>query len=75
MRYSIRAFSQAAFDAASDAFHANKIRKGAMLYYKCEAEQKNGSQCKRLASQDEKFWHLDKHYCTQHAQLALKQRM
>jgi len=33
------------FDEASNAWHANKIRKGYMFYYRCAAIQKNGNQC------------------------------
>ena len=33
------------FDEASTAWHANKIRKGYMIYYRCAAIQKNGNQC------------------------------
>lgn len=33
------------FDAASAAWMANKVRKGAMVYYRCTAIQKNGCQC------------------------------
>ena len=58
-----------AFTQASKLWMKNKIRKGAMLYYKCQAKLKTGDGCKRKASQNEKYWFLDKHYCTQHAQL------
>jgi hypothetical protein len=64
------------FTSASKAWMKNKIRRGEMIYYKCEATLKNGHDCTRIASQNEKYWFLDKHYCTQHAQLAArKQRM
>lgn len=33
------------FDGASTAWAANKVRKGAMFYYRCTAIQKNGCQC------------------------------
>ena len=62
------------FTYASKCWMKNKIRKGAMLYYKCEAKLKNGHDCTRIANQDEKYWFLDKHYCTQHAQLALRKQ-
>lgn len=58
-----------AFTDASKAWMKNKIRKGAMIYYKCEASLKNGDDCKRIASQNEKYLFLEKHLCTQHAQL------
>ena len=64
----------ASFTAASRAWMANKIRKGAMIYYKCEAEFKNGEHCTRMASQKDEFQFLDKRYCTQHAQLALRKQ-
>ena len=40
------------FDAASQGWMANKIRKGAMVYYACTAIQKNGKPCPLLAIQD-----------------------
>ncbi len=63
-----------AFTSASKAWMKNKIRKGAMLYYKCEAKLKNGHDCTRVATQDEKYWFFDKHYCTQHAQLEARKQ-
>ena len=36
-------------DAASAAWMANKIRKGAMLYYTCQAPLKSGDPCKLAA--------------------------
>ena len=33
------------FDGAAAAWAANKVRKGAMFYYRCTAIQKNGCQC------------------------------
>lgn len=33
------------FDAAHKAWMANKVRKGAMTYYRCPVIQKNGNQC------------------------------
>ena len=33
------------FDGAATAWAANKVRKGAMFYYRCTAIQKNGCQC------------------------------
>ena len=33
------------FNAASTAWLANKIRKGEQFYYRCTAIQKNGNQC------------------------------
>lgn len=67
---------QSEFSGASEAWMKNKIRKGAMIYYKCEAIQHNGLGCSRKASQDEKYKELDKHYCSQHAHVeARKQQM
>jgi len=40
------------FDAASRGWAANKIRKGAMIYYACTAIQKNGKPCPLSAIQD-----------------------
>jgi hypothetical protein len=60
------------FTNASKAWMKNKIRKGEMYYYKCEATQKNGKECPRVANTDSKYWFLDKHYCTQHAQLVAR---
>ena len=40
------------FDAASRGWAANKIRKGAMVYYACTATQKNGKSCPLSAIQD-----------------------
>ncbi len=60
------------FTNASKAWMKNKIRKGQMYYYKCEAIQKNGKECPRVANTDSKYWFLDKHYCTQHAQLVAR---
>jgi hypothetical protein len=62
------------FTSASKAWMKNKIRRGEMIYYKCEATLKNGHDCTRIASQNEKYWFLDKHYCTQHAQLAARKQ-
>lgn len=71
-----REFSSSFFTESSTAWMQNKVRRGAMLYYKCEAIQKNGECCSRIASQKDEFLFLEKQYCTQHAQLALlKQRM
>ena len=33
------------FDEASQTWMGNKVRKGAMIYYRCHAIQKNGVQC------------------------------
>jgi len=55
------------FDAASAAWHANKIRRGPRLYYRCTATQHNGKPCPRAANTAI----LDRdptgpHLCTQH---------
>lgn len=63
-----------AFTDASKAWMQNKIRKGAMFYYKCQATLKNGRPCTRVASQNEKYMFLDKHYCSQHAQLEARKQ-
>jgi hypothetical protein len=41
------------FEIASKAWMANKIRKGAMVYYKCQATLKSGSPCKLAAVGDQ----------------------
>lgn len=48
------------FDAASAAWMANKIRKGPMLYYKCQATLKSGGPCKVAAAGT-------LHFCKRHA--------
>ena len=57
------------FTNASKSWMKNKIRKGQMYFYKCQAKLKNGEDCTRVANTNPDYWHLDKHYCTQHAQL------
>ncbi len=66
---SFKHFSPRFFDTSSRDWMKNKIRRGAMFYYRCEATMKNGCQCERIANTSEKYMFLDKHYCTQHAQL------
>ena len=39
------------FDQARVAWTANKIRRGPMYYYKCEAIQRDGEQCGRRSKQ------------------------
>ena len=63
-----------AFTNSSKCWMKNKIRRGAMLYYKCEATLKHGGTCRRIANQDEKYWCMEKHYCTQHAQLEVRKQ-
>lgn len=62
------------FTNASKAWMQNKIRKGERYHYKCEAHLKSGESCTRVASTDFKYWFLDKHYCTQHAQLVARKQ-
>jgi hypothetical protein len=57
----------AEFDAASAAWHTNKIRRGPRLYYRCTATFRNGTPCSRIANTAA----LDRdpatpHLCTQH---------
>jgi len=52
------------FDAASAAWMANKIRKGAMLYYTCTEIQKNGKPCPFAAIQEPG---LEIHHCKRHS--------
>lgn len=42
-------FTPAFFDAASAAWHANKIRRGPALAYRCQAVKKDGAPCTRAA--------------------------
>ena len=58
------------FDAASAAWMANKIRKGAMLYYKCQASLKSGEPCK-LASVETVG---EPHFCKRHAKQKVNER-
>lgn len=56
------------FDEASRAWMANKVRRGAMIYYHCTATQKNGKPCTRIASNEHAAKHPDApQFCTQHA--------
>ncbi len=48
------------FEAASKAWMANKIRKGAMLYYKCQATLKSGAPCSLAAIGEI-------HFCKRHS--------
>jgi len=48
------------FEAASKAWMANKIRKGAMLYYKCQATLKSGLPCSLAAAGT-------LHFCKRHS--------
>jgi len=63
-----------AFTNSSKVWMKNKIRRGEMLYYKCEGKLKNGHDCSRIATQNEKYWFLEKHLCTQHAQLEARKQ-
>ena len=51
------------FDVAAAAWHSNKIRRGAMYYYRCTATLKDGRQCSRCAT------HAEKITCKAHAKL------
>jgi hypothetical protein len=51
------------FEIASKAWMANKIRKGAMLYYKCQATLKSGSPCKLASTAGPG----DPHFCKRHS--------
>lgn len=51
------------FDSASAAWMANKIRKGAMLYYACTELQKNGKPCPFAAIQEPGA----QHQCKRHS--------
>ena len=52
------------FDGASAAWAANKVRKGAMFYYRCTAIQKNGCQCPKAVMIPDPFTQL---VCKSHA--------
>jgi hypothetical protein len=43
-------FTAAFFDASSEAWHANKIRRGHCYVYKCEATTLAGTHCKHPAA-------------------------
>lgn len=56
------------FDEASKAWMANKVRRGAMVYYLCTATQKAGKPCTRISSNEETAKNpLALQLCTQHA--------
>ena len=53
------------FDEARAAWNANKIRRGPLYYYKCEAIQKDGKPCGRRSKQE-----VGVHLCGIHARAA-----
>jgi|Laugrespbdmm15sd_2_1035082.scaffolds.fasta_scaffold128429_2 hypothetical protein len=56
------------FDEASKAWMANKVRRGAMVYYLCTATQKSGKPCTRISSNEETAKNpIALQLCTQHA--------
>ena len=56
------------FDEASNSWMANKVRRGAMVYYLCTATQKSGKPCTRISSNEETAQNpLALQLCTQHA--------
>ncbi len=56
------------FDEASNAWMANKVRRGAMVYYHCTATQKNGKPCTRIAANEAATKSPEKALlCTQHS--------
>jgi hypothetical protein len=57
-------FTPVFFDAASAAWHANKIRRGPALVYKCEATTKAGTLCKHPAAATKTI--ATKHLCKTH---------
>lgn len=60
-------FTQAFFDESSAAWHANKLRVGAMYVYMCEGLHKNGSACRQKAVQ--KLGNVT-HLCLRHSSLS-----
>ena len=42
-------FTSEFFDYSSKAWMANKIRRGAMIYYRCAGALKSGGQCQNVA--------------------------
>jgi hypothetical protein len=60
------------FDAASAAWMANKVRHGAMIYYRCEATLKDGHICSRTAE----YAHaLQSMLCKQHRALQVRAKI
>lgn len=56
------------FDEASKAWMANKVHRGAMVYYLCTATQKSGKSCTRISSNEETAKNpIARQLCTQHA--------
>jgi hypothetical protein len=60
-------FNAAFFDAASAAWHANKIRRGSSYVYRCEAVTKAGTACKHSAAPTSKDPAASIHLCKTHA--------
>jgi hypothetical protein len=65
--YDTSEFTHAFFETSSKEWMAGKKRVGEMIYYICQATQKNGKACTRKASHSD-----EKHLCTQHAKAAKK---
>lgn len=57
------------FDGAATAWAANKVRKGAMFYYRCTAIQKNGCQCPKAVMSPDPSLQL---ICKSHARYVTK---
>ena len=60
-------FTHAFFENSSKEWMKGKKRVGAMIYYICQATQKNGKKCSRKISDS-----TDKHLCTQHLRCSKK---
>ena len=60
-------FTHAFFENSSKEWMKGKKRSGHMIYYICEAMQKNGKQCTRTARES-----VTMHLCTQHSKTAKK---
>jgi hypothetical protein len=57
------------FDGAAAAWAANKVRKGAMFYYRCTAIQKNGCRCPKAVMSPDPSLQL---ICKSHARYPAK---
>jgi hypothetical protein len=60
-------FTSAFFEESSKAWMANKVRSGAMIYYKCQAETLGGHGCSRAAFYTQAYMADDAEFlCKQH---------
>lgn len=60
-------FTAAFFEESSRAWMANKVRSGAMVYYKCQAKKADDSDCSRAAFYTQPYYADDAEFlCKQH---------